>query len=234
VAAPDQRVAVYPGSFDPVTVGHLDIVERGAALFGRLIIAVAPTSSNPEKRPLFTTEARLALLRGACAHLQNVYVEPLEGLLVDFAAGRGARVILRGLRAVSDFEYEASMALMNRRLRPEIDTLYLMASAEHSFISSSLVREVARLGGSLDGLVPPIVAQAMASYLSAKRRCLNGPTARTIVKPRMSANDSERAPAPEGRGKWSKGASAPRSGPRRGKKDRGSIWKNSSMIWKRE
>jgi pantetheine-phosphate adenylyltransferase len=165
VAAPDQRVAVYPGSFDPVTVGHLDLVERGAALFDRIIVAVAPSSSNPDKRPLFTIEERVALLRGAGAHLPNVSVEPLQGLLVDFAATRGARVILRGLRAVSDFEYELAMALMNRRLRPEIDTLYLMASAEHSFISSSLVREVARLGGTLDGLVPPLVAQAVASRL---------------------------------------------------------------------
>lgn len=165
MAVPDQRVAVYPGSFDPVTVGHLDIVARGAALFDRIIVAVALASSNPDKRPLFTTAARLALLRGACAPLANVSVEPLEGLLVDFAAEHGARVILRGLRAVSDFEYELAMALMNRRLRPEIDTLYLMASAEHSFISSSLVREVARLGGSLEGLVPPPVAQAVAARL---------------------------------------------------------------------
>ncbi len=103
MAAPDQRVAVYPGSFDPVTVGHLDIVERGAALFDRIIIAVAPDSSNPDKRPLFTTEERMALLRGACAHLPNVSVEPLQGLLVDFTAARGARVIIKGLRAVSDW-----------------------------------------------------------------------------------------------------------------------------------
>jgi pantetheine-phosphate adenylyltransferase len=166
VAAPDQRIAVYPGSFDPVTVGHLDMVERGTALFDRIIIAVAPASSNPDKRPLFSVEERAALMRGACAHVPNVSVEFLEGLLVDFAAARGARVILKGLRAVSDFEYELAMALMNRRLRPEIDTLYLMASAEHSFISSSLVREVARLGGSLDGLVPPLVARAMAARLN--------------------------------------------------------------------
>jgi pantetheine-phosphate adenylyltransferase len=165
VAAPDQRVAVYPGSFDPVTVGHLDIVERSAALFDRIIVAAAPTSSNQDKRPLFSMEERMTLLRGACAPWPNVVVEPLQGLLVDFAAHHGARVIIRGLRVVSDFEYELAMALMNRRLRPEIDTLYLMASAEHSFISSSLVREVARLGGSLDGLVPPLVAQATASRL---------------------------------------------------------------------
>jgi pantetheine-phosphate adenylyltransferase len=110
----------------------------------------------------------LTLVRTACAGQENVSVEPLSGLLVDFAASHGARAIIKGLRAVSDFDYEFAMALMNRRLRPEIDALYLMASAEHSFISSSLVREVARLGAPLDGLVPPIVEQAMAARLQGK------------------------------------------------------------------
>jgi pantetheine-phosphate adenylyltransferase len=165
LATPDRRVAVYPGSFDPVTVGHLDVVERGASLFDRVIVAVAPAPSNPEKRALFTLEERLALVQGACAHLSNVVTEPLEGLLVNFAVERGARVIIKGLRAVSDCEYELAMALMNHRLRPEVEALYLMASAEHSFISSSLVREVARLGGPLDGLVPPLVAEAMGRRL---------------------------------------------------------------------
>jgi pantetheine-phosphate adenylyltransferase len=165
VAAPDQRTAVYPGSFDPVTVGHLDIVERGAVLFDQVIVAVAPTSSNPDKRPLFDLAERLTLMRSACTHLDNVSVEPLRGLLVDFAAERGAKAVVKGLRAVSDFEYELAMALMNRRLRPEIDALYLMAAAEHSFISSTLVREVARLGGPLDGLVPPFVAEAIGRRL---------------------------------------------------------------------
>jgi len=165
VAAPAHRIAVYPGSFDPVTVGHLDIVERGAALYDRLIVAVAPASSNPDKRPMFELEERIALLRAACAHLANVSVEPLAGLLVNFAADQGARVVIKGLRAVSDFEYEIAMALMNRHLRPEIDAVYLMANAEHSFISSSLVREVARLGGPLDGLVPPGVHEAMRHRL---------------------------------------------------------------------
>jgi pantetheine-phosphate adenylyltransferase len=165
VAAPAHRIAVYPGSFDPVTVGHLDIVERGAALYDRLIVAVAPASSNPDKRPMFELEERIALVRAACSHLANVSVEPLAGLLVSFAADRGARVVIKGLRAVSDFEYEIAMALMNRHLRPEIDAVYLMANAEHSFISSSLVREVARLGGPLDGLVPSVVHEAMRRRL---------------------------------------------------------------------
>jgi pantetheine-phosphate adenylyltransferase len=169
VAAPDQRIAVYPGSFDPVTMGHLDVIERGAALFDRLIVAVAPASSNPDKRPLFSLEERQALIRSASAHLSNVTVEALSGLLVDFAAERGARVVIKGLRAVSDFEYELAMALMNRRLRPDIDALYLMASGEHSFISSSLVREVARLGAPLEGLVPPQVAEAITRRLREQK-----------------------------------------------------------------
>jgi pantetheine-phosphate adenylyltransferase len=168
VAAPDQRIAVYPGSFDPITVGHLDIVARGSALFDRVIVAVAPASSNLDKRPMFDLEERMALVRAACSDRENVVVEPLTGLLVDFAAAHGARAVIKGLRAVSDFEYELAMALMNRRLRPEIDALYLMASTEHSFISSSLVREVARLGGALDGLVPPVVERAMAARLKGK------------------------------------------------------------------
>jgi pantetheine-phosphate adenylyltransferase len=168
VAAPAHRIAVYPGSFDPVTIGHLDIIERGAALYDRLIVAVAPASSNPDKRPMFELEERIALVREACAHLAHVSVEPLSGLLVNFAAERGARVVIKGLRAVSDFEYEIAMALMNRHLRPEIDAVYLMANAEHSFISSSLVREVARLGGPLDGLVPPVVQEAMHRRLRAE------------------------------------------------------------------
>jgi pantetheine-phosphate adenylyltransferase len=165
VATSVERVAVYPGSFDPVTVGHLDIVERAAALYDHLIVAVAPASSNPEKRPLFDLADRLELARRSCAHLPNVSVEALEGLLVDFAVRQGAQVVIKGLRAVSDFEYELAMALMNRRLCPQMDAVYLMAAAEHSFISSSLVREVARLGGPLEGLVPPLVAEAMARRL---------------------------------------------------------------------
>jgi pantetheine-phosphate adenylyltransferase len=158
-------VAVYPGSFDPVTAGHCDIIERAAALFDRLIVAVAPLSSNADKRPLFSLEERVALVRASCAAIPNVEVDVLSGLLVDYAAARGAHVIVKGLRALSDFEYEFGMALMNRRLRPEIDTLYLMTAAENSYLSSTLVKEVARLGGSLDGLVPQVVADALQRKL---------------------------------------------------------------------
>jgi pantetheine-phosphate adenylyltransferase len=161
----EKRTAVYPGSFDPVTAGHLDVIERGAALFDRLVVAVAPLSSNVEKRPLFSLEERLDFLRRSCAGISNVEVDTLRGLLVDYAAEQGARVILKGLRAMSDFEYEFAMALMNRRLRPDTDTLYLMTAAEYSYLSSTLVKEVARLGGSLDGLVSAEVANALRKKL---------------------------------------------------------------------
>jgi pantetheine-phosphate adenylyltransferase len=154
------RIAIYPGSFDPVTAGHVDIITRGAALFERLIVAVAPLSTA-EKQPLFTLPERTGLLGEACAGLANVEIDTFEGLLVEYAQRRGAHAIVKGLRAVSDFEYELAMALMNRRLAPDIDTLYLMTSAEFSFLSSSLVKEVARLGGNLDGLVPEPVREAL-------------------------------------------------------------------------
>jgi pantetheine-phosphate adenylyltransferase len=161
----DERTAVYPGSFDPVTVGHRDIIERAAALFDRVIVAVAPLSSNVEKRPLFDLAERTAFLNETCADLPNVVVDTLDGLIVEFAARNGAAVIVKGLRAVSDFDFEHAQALMNRRLRPKIDTLYLMASAEVSYMSSTLVKEVARLGGALDGLVSPSVAEALRRKL---------------------------------------------------------------------
>jgi pantetheine-phosphate adenylyltransferase len=161
----EKRTAVYPGSFDPVTAGHLDVIERGAALFDRLVVAVAPLSSNVEKRSLFSLEERLDFLRQSCAGIPNVEVDTLHGLLVDYATEQGARVILKGLRAMSDFEYEFAMALMNRRLRPDIDTLYLMTAAEYSYLSSTLVKEVARLGGSLEGLVSEAVANALRKKL---------------------------------------------------------------------
>jgi pantetheine-phosphate adenylyltransferase len=161
----EKRTAVYPGSFDPVTAGHLDVIERGAALFDRLVVAVAPLSSNAEKQPLFSLEERLDLLRRSCAGIPHVEVETLHGLVVDYAAGHGAQVIIKGLRAISDFEYEFAMALMNRRLRPDIETLYLMTSAEYSYLSSTLVKEVAQLGGALDGLVSEAVAAALRKKL---------------------------------------------------------------------
>lgn len=147
-------IAVYPGSFDPITNGHLDLIERGARLCDRLIVAVL---GNENKQPLFTVEERMEMLREAVADYPNVEVDSFGGLLVDYARHKGATAILRGIRAISDYEYELQMALMNRRLCPEVETVFLMAGEAYSFISSRIVKEVIRLGGNLVGLVPPSV-----------------------------------------------------------------------------
>ena len=147
-------VAIYPGSFDPITNGHLDLIERGSRMAERLIVAVL---RNSAKAPLFSVDERLEMIREAVADYTNVEVTSFEGLLVEFASRHSANLILRGIRAVSDYEHEWQMALMNRRMRPEIETVFLMASEEYSFISSTVVREVASLGGSIEGLVPPSV-----------------------------------------------------------------------------
>jgi len=161
-----KRIAVYPGTFDPVTQGHLDLVERGRKRFDRLVMAIL---SNEEKQPMFALEERVGFLREATAHWPDVEVATFDGLLVDYARRIGASVILRGLRAVSDFEYELQMAMMNRRLAPEVETVFLMPSEAYSYVSSRLVREVARLGGSLEGLVPANVARALATRRSEGR-----------------------------------------------------------------
>src|SRR5262249_36264680 len=158
-------VAVYPGSFDPVHRGHIDIAARAARLVDELVIAVYAT---PSKSLMFTTEERVALWEEAIrdASLVNVRVAPFTGLIVDFARGVAAQAPVRGLRAVTDFEYEFQQALMNRRLAPEIETLMIIPALPHLFISSSLLKEVARLGGALDGIVTPHVAQAIRLRLS--------------------------------------------------------------------
>ncbi|HEX6796248.1 MAG TPA: pantetheine-phosphate adenylyltransferase [Ktedonobacterales bacterium] len=159
-----RRVAVYPGSFDPVHRGHLDIAMRAAKLVDELVIAVYKT---PSKNLMFSGDERIALWREALAEagLNNVRVEGFEGLIVDFARSVGAQAIVRGLRAVTDFEYEFQQALMNRKLAPEIETLMTITSLSHLFISSSLLKEVARLGGDLDGIVTPNVARAIRAKL---------------------------------------------------------------------
>jgi pantetheine-phosphate adenylyltransferase len=152
--------ALYPGSFDPITNGHVDIIERGLKVFDRVIVAVL---KNPKKHPLFTTKERVKMVQDIFASRPAVEVRAFDGLLVDFARTQGTRVVIRGLRAISDFEYEFQMALMNRSLEPEIETFFMMPSVHYSFLSSNLVREVAALGGSVDGLVPPAVSRRLRS-----------------------------------------------------------------------
>jgi pantetheine-phosphate adenylyltransferase len=147
--------AVYPGSFDPLTNGHLDLIERSLRIFDELVVAVV---TNPAKVGLFTDAERVEMIREATQTLGHIEIAVFEGLLVDFVAKQGARAIVRGLRAVSDFEYEFQMALMNRKLREEIETVFLMPHEAYSYISSRLIKEVAGYGGSVAGLVPPGVA----------------------------------------------------------------------------
>ena len=147
-------IAIYPGSFDPFTNGHLDLIERSASLFDKLVVGIL---RNESKRPLFTVTERKQMMEEVLGGYANVEVDSFDGLLVDYAFRKRASVILRGIRAISDYEYELQMALMNRRLRPEIETAFLMASEAYSFLSSRLVKEVAELGGSVSGLVPPAV-----------------------------------------------------------------------------
>jgi pantetheine-phosphate adenylyltransferase len=155
-----QVTAVYPGTFDPITNGHLDIIGRGVHLFDRVIVALL---ENADKQPLLPLDERLAIVRAVVARFPNVEVESFDGLLIDYARARGARAIVRGLRALSDFEYEFQMALMNRRLEPDVETVFMMPSEAWSYVSSRLVKEVARLGGDVSGLVPPEVAARLRS-----------------------------------------------------------------------
>lgn len=157
-------VAIYPGSFDPITNGHLDLIARGSRLADRLIVAIL---RNEAKQPLFTVEERARMLEAVLKPFPNAEVATFDGLTVAYAAQRGANVILRGIRAVSDYEYELQMALMNRRLQPEIETVFLMAGEAYSFISSKLVKEVAKLGGNISGLVPGQIEQELRERLAA-------------------------------------------------------------------
>jgi pantetheine-phosphate adenylyltransferase len=159
---PAQRsqVAVYPGTFDPITNGHLDILERALHLFGRVIVTIA---LNIRKQPLFTIDERIGFIRDAMPqHGGRLEFAQFDGLLVEFCKERGARVIVRGLRALADFEYEFQFAHMNRRLAPEVDTVFFMTDERNHYVSSSLVKEVASLGGDVTGLVPPTVERALA------------------------------------------------------------------------
>ena len=158
MSVPRTRIAVYPGTFDPITNGHVDLVERASHLFERLIVGVA---QSPAKGPALPLELRVELAKAALAAYPNVEVRGFDTLLAHFVAQMGAGVLLRGLRAVSDFEYEFQLAIMNRHLNPEVETLFLTPAEQYGFISSSLVREISRLGGDVSGFVPPAVAAAL-------------------------------------------------------------------------
>jgi pantetheine-phosphate adenylyltransferase len=155
--------AIYPGTFDPVTNGHLDLIARGAMIFDRLIVAVA---QNLEKEPLFAAKERVEMLEAVTFDLKNVEVEVFDGLLMEYARSRSASVVMRGIRAVSDYEYELQMAMMNRKIEPEIETVFMLPAEAYSYISSRLVKELARLGGPVKDLVPPLVVERLRAKVS--------------------------------------------------------------------
>jgi pantetheine-phosphate adenylyltransferase len=161
-----QRVAIFPGSFDPLTSGHVDIITRGARLFDRIIVAIL---RNIEKSPLFSVEERIDIVREVFAGTPNVEADAFAGLLVDYARLQQATVIVRGLRVISDFEYEMQMALMNRRLYPDVETVFMMPAEKYGYVSSRLVKEVFSLGGNVTGLVPPGVETRMRGRVGANR-----------------------------------------------------------------
>ena len=163
--APDPRIAVCPGSYDPITHGHVDVITRASEMFDELIVAVVNASVRKSKA-LFTAEERIEFIEEATAHLGNVRVEPFSNLVVEFARERGARAIVKGLRAISDFEYELEMNQLNRQLASDIESIYLMASPQYSFLSSSGVKEIATFGGDVSDLVPEPVAQRLKEALA--------------------------------------------------------------------
>ncbi|MFZ1083945.1 MAG: pantetheine-phosphate adenylyltransferase [Terracidiphilus sp.] len=156
--------ALYPGTFDPPTNGHIDLIQRGAKLFDHLTVAIL---NNPVKNPLFTVEERVEMLRESTSALHNVSVATFDGLMVEFARQQGASAVLRGIRAISDYEYEFQMALMNRRLAPEIETVFLQPAGRYSFVSSRMLKEVFTFGGDVSGLVPPNVLKRLRDRIGA-------------------------------------------------------------------
>jgi pantetheine-phosphate adenylyltransferase len=161
------RTVIYPGSFDPFTHGHLDLVQRAARLFDQVIVAVA---ENEAKSPLFSRQERLEFVRHSTQELANVQVESFSGLLVDYVERRGGQAVIRGLRAVSDFEFEFQLALMNRKLNERVETIFMMPKETYTFLSSRLVKEIARLGGDVSPFVPPDVAKALGRKFAANAR----------------------------------------------------------------
>jgi len=162
-----KKIAVYPGSFDPITNGHLDIIQRALEFVDELVIAILV---NPEKKALFSVRERMGLMRKVIPENHRVRMDQFDGLLVEYARKQGARMIIRGLRAVSDFDYEFQLALMNRRLEPQIETIFLVPAEQYSYVSSQLVKEIASLGGSVTGLVPPEVETKMKEKFRGKGR----------------------------------------------------------------
>ncbi|MGA4642972.1 pantetheine-phosphate adenylyltransferase [Limisphaera sp. 4302-co] len=160
------RLVVYAGSFDPITNGHVDVAERAARLFDRVVVAVA---RNDGKNPLFTIEERLALVREAIAHIPNAEADAFGGLLADYVRRRGAQAVVRGLRAVSDFEWEFQLALMNRKLNEAFETIFMMPNESYTFLSSRMVKEIAALGGEIRPFVPPVVERALRQKLQVRR-----------------------------------------------------------------
>jgi pantetheine-phosphate adenylyltransferase len=160
-------IAIYPGTFDPLTNGHLDLIERGSKIFDELIVAIL---KNPEKDPLFTINERKEALLRMTKRYANVSIDTFDGLLVDYAAAKGAGAVLRGIRAISDYEYELQMALMNRKLNPRIETVFMMPAEAYSYLSSRLVKEIYQLGGSIRGLVPELVEQRLKRKIKPRPR----------------------------------------------------------------
>jgi pantetheine-phosphate adenylyltransferase len=159
-------IAIYPGTFDPPTNGHLDLINRGAKIFDQLVVSIL---RNPEKTPLFSLDERREMLEILVKRWDNVRVDTFDGLLVDYAAEQGAQAVLRGIRAVSDYEYELQMALMNRKLDPGLETIFMMPAEAYSYLSSRLVREIGQLGGSVEGLVPELVLDRLRQKLEARK-----------------------------------------------------------------
>ena len=163
------RTAIYPGSFDPLTNGHLDVIQRAAKLFDRVIVAVA---QNDSKQPLFTLAERLALVKAAIKHLPHVKADSFDGLLIEYVARQKAQAVVRGLRAVSDFEFEFQLALMNRKLNENVEAIFMMPKDTYTFLSSRIVKEIARLGGDVSPFVPPHVKTALAKKLKPRRKTM--------------------------------------------------------------